>query len=39
MCVCVFYRLTRDVMQLKKPSDRLLNIKIKPNQTSENNKN
>ena len=34
MCVCVcvlFYRLTRDVIQLKKPS----NIKIKPNLTKQ----
>ena len=30
---CVFYRLTRDVMQLKKPS----NIKNKPNQTKQVN--
>ena len=29
----VFYRLTRDVMQLKKPG----NIKTQPNQISENN--
>ena len=29
--MCVFYRLTRDVMQLKKPR----NIKIKPNQTKQ----
>ena len=27
MCVCMLYKLTRDVMQLKKPS----NIKTKPN--------
>ena len=30
--MCVFYRPTRDVMQLKKPS----NIKTKPNQTKPN---
>ena len=29
--MCVFYRLTRDIMQLKKPS----NIKTKPNQTKQ----
>ena len=30
--MCVFYRLTQDVIQLKKPS----NIKTKPNQTKPN---
>ena len=36
MCVCV-NRLTRDVMQLQKPSNIILNIITKYNQTSENN--
>ena len=31
VCVCVFYRVTWDVMQLNKPS----NIKTKPNQTKQ----
>ena len=36
MCVCVFYRLTRDVMKLNNLAILKLNP-TKPNQTSENN--